>query len=280
MKRNEFIKKGLAGAAGLATGSVLAASKKSEIVDVVGFNHLPLDESSTENTVLHSAPSRGHGWLNTHHSFSFVNYYNPERMNFGALRVLNDDIVAGGKGFRTHPHENMEIVSIPLSGDLKHTDSMGNEQIIKQGDIQIMSAGSGIYHSEFNRNDNEDVKFLQIWLFPNQKDVQPRYDQISLNPEDRVNKWQQILSPSEEDEGVMIHQNSWFYMTKLERGKSLNYELRKSGNGVYIFTLSGKVEIAGQTLTARDGFGIWDVDFFDVMSQEETELLIMEVPMS
>lgn len=283
MRRKDFLKKGLVGVAGIAAGTALASGKKTQIVDVVGFNHIPLDESSTENTVLHRASTRGsadHGWLNTHHTFSFANYYNPERMNFGALRVLNDDIVAGGKGFRTHPHENMEIVSIPLSGDLKHKDSMGNEQVIRQGDIQVMSAGSGIYHSEFNKNSEQDVKFLQIWLFPNRKDVAPRYDQISLNPADRVNKWQQILSPYSNDEGVWIHQNAWFHMTRLEQGKSLTYNLKNPSNGAYLFVLSGEVKIADKVLNTRDGFGIWDVDFLDLESSESSELLLMEVPMT
>ncbi|MEQ8239956.1 MAG: pirin family protein [Cyclobacteriaceae bacterium] len=283
MKRKEFLRKGLTSIAGLTAVGAMANQSEKSIVDVVGFNHLPLESSTSGNTVLHKAQSRGHanhGWLDSHHSFSFANYYNPERMNFGALRVLNDDIVSAGRGFRTHPHENMEIISIPISGDLKHKDSMGNEQIIRQGDVQVMSAGKGIFHSEFNRSDVENVQFLQIWLFPNRKDVQPRYDQISLDIERRKNRWDQILSPSMHDDGVWIHQNAWFHMTDLETDKSLNYDLKIPKNGVYLFVISGEVEVEGHTLMQRDAFGIWDVDFISLKSKSKAELLLIEVPMA
>lgn len=168
-----------------------------------------------EKSVFHPAGSRGdanHGWLHSKHTFSFANYYHPERMHFGMLRVLNDDTVAAGMGFGTHPHNNMEIISIPLSGDLEHKDSMGNVSVIRNGDIQVMSAGMGITHSEYNKNKDQEVKFLQIWVFPNKKDVTPRYDQITLNKEDRKNTFQQILSPNPNDSGVWIHQNAWFHL--------------------------------------------------------------------
>lgn len=234
-------------------------------------------------TVLHPAKTRGqanHGWLQSYHTFSFAAYFNPERMNFGALRVLNDDTVAPGMGFGTHPHQNMEIISIPLEGDLEHKDSMDNTAVIRAGDVQVLSAGTGITHSEYNKNKDQQVKFLQIWIVPNQKDVSPRYDQITLNVADRKNKLQQILSPSANDEGVWIHQNTWFHQTQLETGKELQYTLKeKEKNGVYVFVIDGSVTINGQSLTRRDGFGIWEVESLDIKSNVTTELLLMEVPM-
>ena len=164
-------------------------------------------------TVFHSADSRGHanhGWLDSHHTFSFANYYNPERLHFGALRVLNDDIVAPGRGFGKHPHDNMEIISIPLSGDLEHQDSMGNTTVIKQGDVQVMSAGTGVFHSEYNKNADKEVRFLQIWMFPREKGVKPRYDQITMNGQMKPNQFNQILSPNPKDEGVWVHQDPWW----------------------------------------------------------------------
>jgi redox-sensitive bicupin YhaK (pirin superfamily) len=233
-------------------------------------------------TVLHKADSRGrasHGWLESCHSFSFANYYNPERVHFGALRVLNDDHVAPGKGFGTHPHDNMEIISIPLEGDLEHKDSMGNVAVIRKGDIQVMSAGTGIYHSEYNKHTDKPVKFLQIWLFPNKKGVQPRYDQQTLDPDKMSNRLLQVLSPSATDEGVWIHQDAWFHMGSFDRAMSLSYELKKTGNGVYAFVLDGEVRIAGQVLEKRDGFGIWDVDQIEIQPAAGARLLLMEVPM-
>lgn len=234
------------------------------------------------HTVLHKAATRGHanhGWLNSYHTFSFANYYDPERIHFGALRVLNDDTVEAGMGFGLHPHDNMEIISIPLEGDLEHKDSMGNTAVIKHGDIQVMSAGTGIHHSEYNKNKDQRVKFLQIWVFPNQKKVTPRYDQITLNMEDRHNKLQQILSPNPEDEGVWIYQNAWFYLGKLDKGLHTEYQLKTQGNGVYAFILNGEVTIDGQPLDTRDGFGIWDTDKITITANSDAELLLMEVPM-
>jgi redox-sensitive bicupin YhaK (pirin superfamily) len=236
-----------------------------------------------ENSVFHPADSRGdanHGWLQSKHTFSFANYYNPDRMHFGVLRVLNDDTVASGMGFGTHPHDNMEIISIPLEGDLEHKDSMGNTQVIKHGDIQVMSAGTGIYHSEFNRNKNNQVKFLQIWVFPNKRDVTPRYDQITLNQEDRQNRFQQILSPSADDEGVWIHQDAWFHLGKFENNKTTTYSFKKENNGVYVFVLSGKLEVNGQLLNKRDGFGVWNAESIYFKFNEDSEVLLMEVPMN
>lgn len=235
------------------------------------------------NSVLHKADTRGladHGWLNSHHTFSFAHYYNPERMHFGVLRVLNDDIVAAGMGFGTHPHDNMEIISIPLEGDLEHKDSMGNTTVIKNGDIQVMSAGTGIRHSEYNKSKDKQVKFLQIWVFPNQKNVTPRYDQITLKSGERHNKFQQILSPHAHDEGVWIHQNAWFHLGTFDEGFATTYHLKDKKNGVYAFVIKGDVTINGQALHPRDGFGVWDTDQLSVQSDSKgAELLLMEVPM-
>lgn len=233
--------------------------------------------------IVHKANSRGdanHGWLHSKHTFSFANYYNPERVHFGVLRVLNDDYVAPGKGFGMHPHDNMEIISIPLEGDLEHRDNMGNLAVIKHGDIQVMSAGTGVMHSEYNKSNDAPVKFLQIWIFPNQKNVKPRYDQISLKMNERQNRWQQILSPNPDDDGVWIHQDAWFHIGKFERGFSLNYNVKKPGNGVYAFVLNGEVAIEGEPLDERDGFGIWDTDSFTLQANSDgAEVLLMEIPM-
>jgi redox-sensitive bicupin YhaK (pirin superfamily) len=233
-------------------------------------------------TVLHKADTRGHadhGWLNAYHSFSFASWYNPDRVQFGTLRVLNDDTVAAGMGFGTHPHDNMEIITIPLEGDLAHKDSMGNTEIIKNGDIQVMSAGTGIQHSEFNPNADQRTKLLQIWVFPKVRNVEPRYQQITLNPEDRNNRLQQILSPNADDAGVWIHQDAWFYLGKFDKDTATTYELKKEGNGVYAFILSGTVTINGQELETRDGFGIWDFTTLDIKANSASEILIMEIPM-
>ena len=234
-------------------------------------------------TVLHKAETRGfanHGWLQSYHTFSFADYYNPERINFGALRVLNDDQVSPGMGFGTHPHDNMEIISIPLEGDLEHKDSMGNVAIIKRGDVQVMSAGTGIRHSEYNKNKDTLVRFLQIWVIPNKKNVTPRYDQITLKEEDRKNKLQQILSPDPDDEGVWIYQDAWFHIGKLDKGISLDYDFRKKTNGVYVFILSGNATIDGITLSQRDGLGVYDTDKIKIFADNDTEILLMEVPMN
>ena len=232
---------------------------------------------------FHAADSRGaanHGWLQSYHTFSFAIYYNPSRIHFGALRVLNDDTVSGGMGFGEHPHDNMEIISIPLEGDLEHKDSMGNTTVIRNGDIQVMSAGTGIYHSEYNRNKDATVKFLQIWIFPNKKNVTPRYDQITMNPADRQNQFQQVLSPNPEDAGVWVHQDAWFHLGKFDQDFSVDYSIKKEGNGLYVFVLSGQFEVDGQIVQTRDGLGIRqasDVSFKAL--SPGAEVLLMEVPM-
>jgi redox-sensitive bicupin YhaK (pirin superfamily) len=235
------------------------------------------------NSRFHKADTRGHAnlnWLNSYHTFSFSNYYDPDRMNFGAIRVLNDDTVTKGMGFGTHSHENMEIISIPLSGDLEHKDSMGNSTVIRSGDIQVMSAGSGIKHSEYNHSKDSVVKFLQIWVIPNQKNVTPRYDQMTLNPIDSKNKLQQILSPNPDDEGVWIHQDAWFHLGSFDNNFETTYTVKKEGNGVYFFVINGSFTVNDQTLDTRDGLGIWDVNQFEIKSNsEESKVLIMEVPM-
>ncbi|MBK8556815.1 MAG: pirin family protein [Lewinellaceae bacterium] len=289
MNKREFLKKGLLGAGIFAATGSLANVVKNDIdelkdLEVIGFNHIPNKSAKVmSNMVFHKADSRGHanhGWLNSFHSFSFANYYNPERMHFGVLRVLNDDTVSAGKGFGTHPHDNMEIISIPLEGDLEHKDSMGNTTVIRNGDVQVMSAGTGIYHSEYNKNQDKLVKFLQIWVFPNKRNVTPRYDQIALKEEDRHNKLQQILSPNPDDAGVWIHQDAWFHLGKFDAGHQANYAVNKAGNGVYAFVLNGTVTINGQELQARDGLGIWDVSALEITSKTNAEFLLMEVPMA
>lgn len=235
-------------------------------------------------TIMHKSETRGdanHGWLHSRHTFSFGNYYNPERMHFGALRVLNDDYVAEGMGFGTHPHDNMEIVSIPLEGDLEHKDSMGNVSVIKHGDVQVMSAGTGITHSECNKNKDKPVKFLQIWVIPNKKNVTPRYDQITLDLNDRRNHFQQIVSPHRDDEGVWVHQDAWFHLGTFDKGFSTDYSMKKNGNGVYAFIIKGEVTINGTPMNQRDGMGIWETDQFAVeVNSQDAEVLLMEVPMS
>ena len=234
-------------------------------------------------TVLHTADSRGdanHGWLHSKHSFSFASYYNPEKIHFGVLRVLNDDFVAAGMGFGLHPHDNMEIISIPLEGDLAHQDSMGNQTVIKHGDIQVMSAGTGVKHSEMNHNKDKPVKFLQIWVIPNKKDVTPRYDQITLDPANRINTLQQILSPNPDDAGVWIHQDAWFHIGKFDLDFKTNYNVKKAGNGMYAFVLYGSFELAGQILNERDALGITDFDQFELKAlTKDAEILLMEIPM-
>ncbi|WP_346985841.1 pirin family protein [Chryseobacterium sp. POE27] len=290
MDRKDFLKKGLLGTGMFMASTSLGNTMKNEIDEIeplepIGYNHLPNPESKIkDNSVIHKADSRGkadHGWLVSNHTFSFANYHNPERMHFGVLRVLNDDKVEAGRGFGTHPHDNMEIISIPLEGDLEHKDSMGNSAIIKSGDIQVMSAGTGIMHSEFNKNDDQLVKFLQIWVYPNKRNVTPRYDQITLDKTKSKNKFQQILSPNPDDEGVWIHQDAWFHLGNFENTTEVNYQIKKKGNGVYAFIIKGSAEIEGQPLAEKDGFGVWNVENLQIKAtSENTEILLMDVPMT
>ena len=284
MNRKDFIRKTILGGGAIITGTTLAKQVSESKEETVGFNHIQNTNSKImDNVILHKANTRGnanHGWLQSYHTFSFANYYNPERMNFGVLRVLNDDTVAAGMGFGKHPHQNMEIISIPLEGDLEHQDSMGNKTVIKNGDIQVMSAGTGVQHSEYNKNQDKEVKFLQIWVIPNKQNVPPRYDQITLNPEERHNKLQQILSPKADDAGVWIHQDAWFHLGKFDKDIATEYNFKKEGNGLYIFVLNGDVTVNRQALNKRDGFGIWNTDKVSIKADSEAEFLLMEVPMT
>lgn len=238
------------------------------------------NEKEMKNYILHKANTRGHanhGWLNSFHTFSFAGYHNSERNNFGNLRVLNDDTVAAGMGFGAHPHDNMEIISIPLSGDLAHKDSIGSQEIIKQGDIQVMSAGTGVTHSEFNASKENEVKFLQIWLFPNKIDAEPRYDQLTF-PETR-NELVQIISPNKDDAGLWINQDAWFHLGKVDAGFETTYTLKNPENGLYIFIIEGDVTIDSQDLNKRDAIGITDATDVKIKATTNAEILLMEVPM-
>jgi redox-sensitive bicupin YhaK (pirin superfamily) len=235
------------------------------------------------NTVLHKASTRGHadhGWLNAWHSFSFAGYYDPARVHFGALRVLNDDTVAAGMGFGMHPHDNMEIITIPLLGAVQHQDSMGNKEIVSAGEIQVMSAGTGIYHSEINPNKSEALKLLQIWVIPKIQGVKPRYGQMALVPEERHNILQQIVSPDSAGSGMWIHQDAWFHIGKFDSGVKTRYDIKQKGNGVYAFVISGQFKIEDVSLESRDGLGISEADSFELESMEAgSEILLLEVPM-
>lgn len=234
-------------------------------------------------TVLHKANTRGHanhGWLDSHHTFSFAGYYDPTRTNFGTLRVLNDDRVAGGMGFGQHPHDNMEIISIPLRGSLEHGDNTGGRGIIKSGEVQIMSAGSGIAHSEKNASKTEDVNFLQVWVFPKERNIQPRYDQKLFSAEERINKFQVVVSPEKNNGSLWINQDAWFSLGKLLKGSSTVYTINKNTNGVYAFIIEGDVTINGQKLNKRDGLGVWEVDKLSITADSDAEVLLMEVPMN
>ena len=233
-------------------------------------------------TILHPSNSRGnanHGWLNAYHSFSFASWFNPERIQFGMLRVLNDDTIAAGMGFGTHPHDNMEIITIPLEGDLAHKDSMGNAATIKTGDVQVMSAGTGIQHSELNPNHDQHTKLFQIWLFPKYRNVEPRYQQITLDQSLKKNNFSQILSPNQDDEGVWIHQDAWFYLSDFDKDFSKKLSLKKEGNGFYIMNIEGEIEVNGEKLERRDAIGIWATNEIEIKANSNAKFLVMEIPM-
>ena len=233
-------------------------------------------------SIIHKADTRGHadhGWLNSYHSFSFAQYYNKERIHFGRLRVLNDDTLAPAMGFGKHPHDNMEIISIPLDGALEHGDNMGVKAIIRKGDVQVMSAGTGIVHSEKNASKESEVKFLQIWVIPNKHNVTPRYDQKSFDQNERQNKLALVVSPMGETDGVNIYQDAWFSLGSFEANQSSTYELKRKGNGVYAFILEGSTNINGMELNRRDGVGITEAETLNIEATTKLELLLMEVPM-
>jgi quercetin 2,3-dioxygenase len=234
-------------------------------------------------TTPHKANTRGHadhGWLDTWHTFSFAGYYDKDRVHFGALRVLNDDTVAPGTGFGRHPHDNMEIVSIPLSGELRHQDSMGHVQVLRPGDVQVMSAGTGLTHSEENDSDENALKFLQIWVIPNKRNVAPRYEQVTIDEAKQRNAFQQLVSPDPGDEGSWIHQDAWFHLGVFDAGISQSYRLKQTGNGLYAFVISGGAVVEAQDLSPRDGIGIEDANEVSLsFTEPETRLLLIEVPM-
>jgi redox-sensitive bicupin YhaK (pirin superfamily) len=232
-------------------------------------------------TRLHAADRRGHvsfGWLDSHHSFSFGNYYDPEKVHFGMLRVLNDDIITGGSGFGAHPHDNMEIISIPLEGAIEHKDSTGTQAVINENDVQIMSAGTGIKHSEYNHNKDKDANFLQIWIIPKKRNIEPRYDQKSFDPAERINKFQTVVAP-DDDKATWINQDAWLSLGNFKGGFTTSYAVKKAGNGVYAFVLNGSVTINGQTLYKRDALGIWDIDQLEIEAATDSELLLIDIPM-
>ena len=233
-------------------------------------------------TIFHPATERGKadfGWLNSHHSFSFGHFYHPEKMHFGALRVLNDDQVRGGAGFGAHPHDNMEIISIPLQGALAHKDSTGTDGIINTGDVQIMSAGSGIQHSEYNASKTDAVNFLQVWIYPKLQNITPRYEQKTFDTTGRQNQWQVVVSPDKQDNAVWINQDTLFSLADVETGKSIRYTPRFKGNGVYFFLLEGAISIGAQQLLQRDAIGVWESDAIDINVSENSKILAIEVPM-
>lgn len=233
--------------------------------------------------IIHKADSRGYfdfGWLKTNHTFSFGNYYDPERVNFGTLRVLNDDFILPAQGFGTHPHNDMEIVSIPLKGALAHKDSTGSAGVIFPNEIQVMSAGTGILHSEYNYSKEEESNFLQLWIFPNKKGHKPRYNQKSFNPEERKNKFQLIVSPDKSDGNLWLNQDAYLSLTDLQKEKSLKYTIHTKGNGVYIFLIEGEISVADETLSKRDGIGIWETEEVLIEANEDSKVLIIEIPMN
>lgn len=233
-------------------------------------------------TVFHAAEKRGSanfGWLQARQSFSFGQWYDPQKVHFGALRVLNDDIIQGGGGFPTHPHDNMEIVTIPLTGALAHKDSTGGEGIITAGDIQIMSAGTGVRHSEYNASASETATLLQIWLFPKEENIKPRYDQKTFAITERKNKWQVVVSPDENDGAMWINQDARFSLTTLQEGATISYENKFDGNGMYVFVISGNIDISGTLLNKRDALGIYETNNIEIKAQSTSEVLLLEIPM-
>lgn len=236
------------------------------------------------NTVFHAANTRGHanhGWLDTYHTFSFASYHEPSRVHFGAIRVINDDIVKGGFGFGKHPHDNMEIITIVLDGALEHKDSMGHTQAILPNEVQVMSAGTGIFHSEYNHNKDKDVNLFQIWIFPDKHNVHPRYDQKKFEPSERINKLQTLVSPiyNKEDGSLQIHQMAWIHRTNLQAGHSLDYKMKGEGNGLYILMVDGSLNANGQQLGKRDGFGISSVTDVMLKADADSDVILLEVPM-
>jgi len=235
-------------------------------------------------TIIHRAENRGHanhGWLNAKHYFSFANWFDPNKIHFGALRVLNDDEVAAGMGFGTHPHSNMEIITLVQEGMLEHKDSMGNGSIMKPNDVQVMSAGTGVYHSEINPDKTNPVKLFQIWVLPNKNGVKPRYDQKTFKPEDRKNKWQEIIKPISQTHGdaIFIHQQAWFSLADLDKNQTLTYFIKTINNGAYVFVIDGYVTIGNENLKKRDALGIMETENFTITATNNARILVMDIPM-
>ena len=235
-------------------------------------------------TTLFEANTRGKadfGWLKANFSFSFGNYYNPERVQFGMLRVLNDDTIDGGTGFGTHPHDNMEIITIPLEGGLKHRDSMGNEGVIRLGEVQVMSAGTGVEHSEMNASQTEQAKTLQLWVFTDKEDVTPRYEQKSFDIENQINTFVNIVSPKDKNDGnaLWVHQQTFFNLGIFEKDTTITYKINIPENGVYLFLIEGEIEVDNQILKPRDAMGIVDFEQFEIKINSKAKILLVEVPM-
>lgn len=231
---------------------------------------------------FHTSGTRGeadHGWLHAKHSFSFAQFFNPERIQFGALRVLNDDVIAPGMGFGTHPHNNMEIITIPLEGALEHKDSMDNIGVVAVDEIQVMSAGTGVSHSEYNKNKDQPLNLLQLWVLPNQQNVVPRYDQKNIKSLKKTNALYPVISPNNDDAGMWIYQDAWFHLGDFNQKTTVPYSLHKKGNGVYAFMIEGRASIEGESLEKRDALGVWETEGFSITAEKNSRILLVEVPM-
>lgn len=233
--------------------------------------------------IFHPANERGHndiGWLKANFSFSFGPYYNPDKVHFGVLRVLNDDIIAGGTGFGTHPHDNMEIITIPISGALEHKDSMGSIGVIHAGEVQVMSAGSGVTHSEYNHSKTEAANTLQIWLFPKERNIKPRYDQKNFNDVLKLNELTTLISPDKTNPDTLwINQDATFSLGDFEPGQSITYNFNTPGNGLYAFVIEGSIKLDGTTLNKRDALGVYDTSSITIETETKSRILLIEVPM-
>lgn len=222
-----------------------------------------------------------HGWLQANFSFSFGNYYNPDMVQFGMLRVLNDDTIGAGMGFGTHPHDNMEIITIPLEGGLTHRDSMGNQETVRFGEVQVMSAGTGIQHSEMNASQTEQTKTLQLWIFPDKQNVEPRYSQKGFDLENNRNSLINIVSPEDKNDGnaLWIYQQAFLHLGVFDTGKTITYNVNIPENGIYLFLIEGELEINGQAVNERDAYGIIEFDSVEIQTKSASKILIIEVPM-
>jgi hypothetical protein len=232
--------------------------------------------------IFHPSGTRGeanHGWLHAKHSFSFAQFFNPERIQFGALRVLNDDVIAQGMGFGTHPHNNMEIITIPLKGALEHKDSMDNIGVVTVDEIQVMSAGTGVSHSEYNKNKDQPLNLLQLWVLPNKQNVVPRYDQKNIKSLKKTNALYTVISPNHDNTGMWIHQDAWFHLGDFNQKTTVPYSLHKKGNGVYAFMIEGRASIEGESLEKRDALGVWETEGFSITAEKNSRILLVEVPM-